>query len=80
MPMLESTGRVLLLTGGMLVALGLLFVLASKAQGVPFIGRLPGDILVQRGNSSFYFPLATSILLSIIATIILNVISRLFSK
>jgi hypothetical protein len=43
---------------------------------VPFLGRLPGDIHVQRGNWSFYFPLTTSIVLSIVLTLILALLSR----
>lgn len=57
-------GKALVLIGLGIAALGLLVML-----GIPF-GRLPGDIVVKRGNFSFYFPLATSILLSIILTLI----------
>ena len=57
-------GKVLVLIGLGIAALGLLVML-----GLPF-GRLPGDIVVKRGNFSFYFPLATSILLSIILTLL----------
>ncbi len=46
------------------------------AGRVPFLGRLPGDIAVQRGNWSFYFPLATSILLSLVLTVVLNLFAR----
>ncbi len=58
-------GRTLLFVGLGIAALGLLIMV-----GVP-IGRLPGDIYVKRDNFSFYFPLTTSIVLSIIATLIL---------
>jgi hypothetical protein len=57
-------GRLLVLAGLGIAALGLLVML-----GVPF-GRLPGDIYVKRGSFSFYFPLATSIILSIILTLV----------
>lgn len=57
-------GKALVLIGLGIAALGLLVTL-----GLPF-GRLPGDIVVKRGNFSFYFPLATSILLSIILTLL----------
>jgi len=56
--------KLLVLIGLGIVALGLVMML-----GVPF-GRLPGDIVVRRGNFSFYFPLATSIVLSIILTLL----------
>ncbi len=57
-------GRVLVLIGLGIAGIGLLIML-----GIPF-GRLPGDIVVRRGNFSFYFPLATSIVLSILLTLI----------
>jgi len=63
-------GKVLVLIGLGIAGLGLLVML-----GVPF-GRLPGDIVVRRGNFSFYFPLATSIILSILLTLILALFRR----
>ena len=59
-------GRLLVYLGLGITALGLLIMI-----GVPF-GRLPGDIIVRRGNFSFYFPLATSIVVSILLTLILT--------
>ena len=59
-------GRLLVYLGLGITALGLLIMF-----GVPF-GRLPGDIMVRRGNFSFYFPLATSIVVSILLTLILT--------
>ena len=64
------TGRTLVLVGLAIAGLGLLVM-----AGVPF-GRLPGDFAVRRGNFSFYFPLATSIILSIILTLILAYFRR----
>jgi DUF2905 family protein len=63
-------GKTLVLVGLGIAALGLLIML-----GVPF-GRLPGDFYVRRGNVSFYFPLATSIVLSIVLTLILAFLRR----
>jgi hypothetical protein len=63
-------GRTLILVGLAIAGLGLLI-----AVGVP-LGRLPGDFAVRRGNFSFYFPLATSIVLSIILTLILAFFRR----
>jgi len=63
-------GKTLLFLGIRIAALGLLVM-----AGVPF-GRLPGDFAVRRGNFSFYFPLATSIILSIILTLILAFFRR----
>ncbi len=59
---------------GVLVALvGLVLMLAGR---VPWLGRLPGDIHVQRGNWTFYFPLATSLVLSVVLTVLLWFLSR----
>ena len=63
-------GRILVLIGLAIAGLGLLMM-----AGVP-LGRLPGDFAVRRGNFSFYFPLATSIVLSIILTLIFAFLRR----
>ena len=63
-------GRILVLIGFAIAGLGLLIMI-----GVP-LGRLPGDVAIRRGNFSFYFPLATSIILSIILTLILAFFRR----
>ena len=63
-------GRLLIILGLVLVAVGLLI-----SFGVP-IGRLPGDITYRRGSFSFYFPLTTSILASILLTLIMMLLSR----
>ena len=64
------SGKVLVLIGLAIAALGVLMIL-----GLP-IGRLPGDISIKRGNFSFYFPIATSIVLSIILSLILSMFRR----
>ena len=72
--MMEQIGKFIVLTGVVLVVIGLLMMLAQK---LPLgLGRLPGDIVIKRDNFTFYFPLATSILLSIILTLILNLLFR----
>jgi len=63
-------GKLLVVVGLVLSGIGLLMML-----GVPF-GRLPGDFSVKRGNFSFYFPLATSIILSILLTLLLAIFRR----
>jgi hypothetical protein len=74
---MANMGRMLVLLGVVLVVVGGLLWLGSALGGkVPFLGRLPGDIHVQRGNWSFYFPLTTSIVLSIVLTLILALLSR----
>ena len=63
-------GKLLLVVGLVIAGVGLLMM-----AGIPF-GRLPGDIVIRRGSGTFYFPLATSILLSIILTLLLAVLRR----
>ena len=63
-------GKLLLVAGLLIAGIGLLMM-----AGIPF-GRLPGDIVIRRGNGTFYFPLATSIVLSIILTLLLAVFRR----
>lgn len=63
-------GKTLLLFGVVLIILGAIFLLVGK---LPFSGRLPGDIVIQRKNFVFYFPLGLSILISIVLTIIFRI-------
>jgi len=63
-------GRLLIVVGLVLAGAGLLIVL-----GVP-IGRLPGDVVIRRGNATFYFPLGTSILVSVILTVLFAILRR----
>ena len=77
MPELGGLGKLLIGFGVVMLILGGIFLLLGNLSGkVPWIGRLPGDIYIQRGNWSFYFPLATSILLSIILTLIFSLFFR----
>ncbi len=77
MPGLESLGKLLISLGVFLALLGLLFIFGQK---LPFLGRLPGDISLQKGNLSFLFPLGTCLLLSAGLTVLLNIIIRLLGK
>jgi hypothetical protein len=74
---LDTLGRLMLLLGGLLAGLGLLLLLLGR---LPLIGRLPGDFHLRWGNTTCYFPLMTGIVLSILATIILNLIVWLLRK
>ena len=69
---LSGLGKLLLVAGVVLVVLGLVFVLAGR--GV--IPRLPGDLSFGKGNTRVYIPLGTSIVLSVVLTIVLNLIFR----
>ena len=75
---METIGRILMIGGILLLVLGGLVFLSARL-GLP-LGRLPGDIRIQGPNGSFYFPLTTSILLSVVLTVIVNVILRLLKK
>lgn len=75
---LESVGRALMLGGLLLFLLGGGIYLAAKF-GLP-LGRLPGDILIEGENGTFYFPVTSSILVSVALTIIVNVVVRLLKK
>jgi hypothetical protein len=66
-------GRFLVVVGMLIIAVGLVLIVMGR---VPWIGRLPGDISIQRGNWSFYFPLTTSILISVILSLVLYLIGR----
>ncbi len=68
-------GRALALIGGVLLVIGLVLILAGRIN-LP-IGRLPGDIVVRGKNTTFYFPLMTSIVLSVILTLVLWVVNRM---
>jgi len=67
-------GKLLIVLGGVLLVAGVVLVLLGRTN-LP-IGRLPGDILYRGKNTTFYFPLATSIVLSVLLSLILYVIGR----
>ncbi|MDA8171508.1 MAG: DUF2905 domain-containing protein [Nitrospiraceae bacterium] len=77
---LQQIGKFLVCLGVFLALVGAFLLLAGRLPYLkwPFklIGRLPGDILIKRRNFTFYFPLATSILISIILTLILIILRR----
>jgi len=68
-------GKLLVVVGGVVIAAGLIFMLIGRTN-LP-LGRLPGDILYRGKHTTFYFPLATSILLSVVLSILLYVIGRM---
>lgn len=70
---MNDVGKVLIAFGLLIVLTGVVLVLVGR---VPWLGRLPGDIHLQRGNFTFYFPLATSLLLSVVLTLILYFLGR----
>lgn len=70
---MPDLGRVLLLVGGVLVAVGLLLTLGPRLPGG---GRLPGDIVYRKGSFTFYFPIVTCIVLSVVVTLLLRILKR----
>lgn len=84
--MLEWTafGRLLIVIGLGIVLVGILFSLADRfpaiGGGLGWLGKLPGDIAVKRDNFSFYFPIATSLILSVVLSLLLYVLSWLFRR
>jgi hypothetical protein len=70
---MSDFGKILVFLGLILVGLGLIVLYGPK---IPWLGKLPGDITLKRENLTFYFPLGTSIVISIILTIILSLFRR----
>jgi len=68
-----ALGKTLILVGVLIVVIGLLLLVAEK---IPWVGRLPGDIVIKRERFTFYFPLATSILISIILTLLFTLFRK----
>jgi hypothetical protein len=69
----SNLGRLLVIGGFLLAAVGVVVLLAGK---VPFLGRLPGDIVYHKGGTTFYFPLVTCLLLSLILSVLLSLLRR----
>ncbi len=70
---LGSLGKLLMALGGLLLGVGLFFLLLSRLG----LGKLPGDIVIQGESYVFYFPLATMLIISLILTLVLNFFRRL---
>ncbi|MFN8386812.1 MAG: DUF2905 domain-containing protein [Anaerolineales bacterium] len=75
---MESIARYLMLGGIVLFLIGGGVYLAAKF-GLP-LGRLPGDIRIEGENGSFYFPITTSILVSVVLTVVVNMVIRILRK
>jgi len=70
---MHELGKLLIVVGLLIAAVGVIVTLAGR---LPWLGRLPGDIYIQRGNWSFYFPLATSIVVSVVLTLLFWLFGR----
>jgi len=70
---MPEIGKLLIIVGGFVVIVGLFLTLGLR---IPFLGKLPGDISIDRGNVHIYFPIVTGLLLSLVLTVLLNVFFR----
>ena len=73
----DFIGKVLLIAGGCIIVLGLVFLFAGR---IPFLGKLPGDIFIEKGRFSFYFPIMTCILASAVLSLILGLVLWLMHR
>jgi hypothetical protein len=70
---LNTMGKLLIISGAFLIVTGVCVLYADK---IPFFGKLPGDISIERENFKFYFPLASCILISLLISLVLFLINR----
>ena len=70
---MPDVGKLLIILGGIILLVGLFLTLGFR---IPYLGKLPGDISIDRGNVHFYFPIVTSLLLSLLLTLVLSVFFR----
>ena len=75
---MTDLGRLLVIIGLVIAFVGLMILIAVRL--FPWLGDLPGDIRIETGDTRIYIPLATMILVSIVATILLNVVIRIFRR
>lgn len=71
--MMPSMGKMLIILGVVLIVIGLAFTYGPR---IPWLGKLPGDISIKKDNFSFYFPITTSIIISIILTILFSIFRK----
>ncbi|HON72362.1 MAG TPA: DUF2905 domain-containing protein [bacterium] len=70
---MNMLGKILIFFGIVFISLGIFLIFFQR---IPYLGKLPGDIIIRRGNTVIYFPIVTCILLSIIFSLILNIFFR----
>ncbi len=74
METLQPFGKILIITGIIIVVIGIIFMFGDK---IPFLGKLPGDITIKKENFTFYFPIVSSIIISILLSLIFYFISKM---
>jgi len=70
---MPAIGKMFIILGILLIIVGIAFMLGDK---IPFIGKMPGDIMIKKERFSFYFPITTSIIISIILTILFSLFRK----
>jgi membrane protein implicated in regulation of membrane protease activity len=70
---MTELGKMLMMLGGLLILVGAFLAIGGK---LPWFGRLPGDIMIQRDNFTFYFPLATSLVISVLLSLLFLLFRR----
>lgn len=70
---MPEIGRLLIIVGGFILVVGLFLALGLR---IPYLGKLPGDISIDRGNMHFYFPIVTCLLVSLVLTLLFNLFFR----
>jgi hypothetical protein len=70
---MAELGKLLMICGGLMIIVGALLSFGGK---LPWVGRLPGDIFIQRDNFTFYFPLATSLVISVLLSLLFLLFRR----
>ena len=73
----EHMGRLLILIGIFIVMVGLFLAFWSR---IPFLGKLPGDIFLQKGGFQFFFPIVTCLVISVLLTIVINLVIGIFGR
>jgi len=76
MPDLSALGRFLIVIGIVILLVGTVLFWAGKSPGLGWLGRLPGDIYIQRKNFSFYFPFTTGLIISLLLSLVLWLLAR----
>jgi len=71
--MFSGMGKMLVILGAFIIVIGLLLMIGEK---IPWIGRLPGDIIIKKEKFTFYFPIATCLLISIILTLLFTLFRK----
>ena len=77
MSSLDLLGRTLIVIGGLLLLFGIVLLIIGR---LPFSGRLPGDLVIRRDGLTIVFPLVTMIVVSVVGTILLNLLIRIFNR